>query len=289
MINCQNCNAQVPEGTKFCPSCGTPVQETNVPEVNQGYIPQEPVNYQNQEVNTGYSQPVSGNGVPQGYAGPQMNGGYNSWQPNDNTCQSMNPMSNNEGYMSNNEAVSENNTSYIPNNQPQDASANGYMPNSQPYNQNQANGFNNGYSQSGYNPNMSGGVPQGAPMNYGMDMSPEAKDAQDNKFMGILSYVGVLCLIPLFGAKNSPFAQYHAKQGFTVAVISMGWTILKPILKAIFSSISWSLYCAMLTPLSLITTAVSIFTLVVGIMGIVNVCKGECKELPLIGKIKILK
>lgn len=256
MINCPNCNAQVPEGTRFCTNCGVPVQEANVPEMNQGYAPQEPVNYQNQEVNTGYSQPVSGNSVPQGYAGPQMNGGYNSWQPN---------------------------------NQPQDASANGYMPNSQPYNLNQTNGFNNGYTESGYNPNMPGGVPQGAPMNYGMDMSPEVKDAQDNKFMGILSYVGVLCLIPLFGAKNSPFAQYHAKQGFTVAVISMGWTILKPILRAIFLSISWSFYYAMLTPLSLITIAVSIFTLVVSIIGVVNVCKGECKELPLIGKIKILK
>ena len=107
--------------------------------------------------------------------------------------------------------------------------------------------------------------------------------------MAVLSYLGILCLIPTFGAKNSPFARFHANQGISLAILGIGYPIIKAILKSIFYAISYSLGLTMSTILGILGGAVSLFVFVLSIMGIVYACKGEMKELPLIGKIKILK
>lgn len=38
------------------------------------------------------------------------------------------------------------------------------------------------------------------------------QDIDQNKIMGILSYFGILVLIPIFAAKESPFARFHANR-----------------------------------------------------------------------------
>ncbi len=45
-------------------------------------------------------------------------------------------------------------------------------------------------------------------------------DAEMNKNMAIISYVWILCLIPLLGNKKSEFVQFHAKQGFVLFLLS---------------------------------------------------------------------
>lgn len=117
----------------------------------------------------------------------------------------------------------------------------------------------------------------------------EAADAQENKFMAILSYLGILVLIPFFAAKESKFAQYHARQGITLAVFEIAYSIAVAIIKSILSAILpwslWGLYSAVSTIFSL----GSIFFLVLAIMGIVNAAQGVKKELPVIGKIDLIK
>ena len=74
MINCPNCNAQVPEGTKFCPNCGAQIPEMAQPVQHQGYVQGENP-YQQQ-----YNQPQ---GTVYG-----SQGGYNqpyTYQPEDKT------------------------------------------------------------------------------------------------------------------------------------------------------------------------------------------------------------
>ncbi|MBF0178267.1 MAG: hypothetical protein HQL63_15685 [Magnetococcales bacterium] len=39
------------------------------------------------------------------------------------------------------------------------------------------------------------------------------------RVFALLSYLGVLCLIPLYFARNSEYAQFHARQGFVVFFI----------------------------------------------------------------------
>lgn len=114
--------------------------------------------------------------------------------------------------------------------------------------------------------------------------SYSAADVQNNKAMGILSYLGILVLIPILAAKDSPFARYHANQGLVLLLCEVGFSVASMILSVIF---------AFLGPLALLWTLVSwlvsLAFLALLILGIVNAAQGLCKELPLIGRIRILK
>ncbi|MDR0990739.1 MAG: hypothetical protein LBL92_05205, partial [Propionibacteriaceae bacterium] len=87
------------------------------------------------------------------------------------------------------------------------------------------------------------------------------EDIQKNKGMAVLSYIGILVLIPLLAAKNSSYARFHAGQGLTLFAFSLAVGILSRILAAIggfFSGI-----------LVLLLGLVSIGLFVLAIMGIV--------------------
>jgi len=108
------------------------------------------------------------------------------------------------------------------------------------------------------------------------------KDAEDNKIMGILAYLGFLFLVPYLAAKESPFARFHANQGCVLFILQIAFYIAMAIFSAI---LPWSLY--FIVSLLYLAGGVGIFVLV--IMGIINAAKGEMKELPIIGKYTILK
>lgn len=119
-------------------------------------------------------------------------------------------------------------------------------------------------------------------------MNNDAADAQNNKAMGVLSYLGILFLIPLFAAKQSKFAQFHARQGLTLCVLEVAYSIATSIIKGIlWNVLPWSMW-GIYTAISSIFSLASIFFFVAAIIGIVNAVKGECKELPLIGKIDFI-
>ena len=111
------------------------------------------------------------------------------------------------------------------------------------------------------------------------NITVDPKDAQDNKIMAILAYLGILVLIPILAAKESPFARYHANQGLILFIASIAVYIVYYILALVlaFSGLGWLLYILYLV------VAIGIFVFV--ILGIVNAVKGECKPLPLIGNL----
>jgi uncharacterized membrane protein len=47
------------------------------------------------------------------------------------------------------------------------------------------------------------------------------KDIESNKLMAALSYIWALSLVMLLLKKDSPFVQFHARQGFVLFVISV--------------------------------------------------------------------
>ncbi len=102
-----------------------------------------------------------------------------------------------------------------------------------------------------------------------------AADIQQNKVMAILSYLSLLVLIPIFAAKNSPFAQFHAKQGLIVLIaqVAVNLLLFVPncifIINLIFLPITWLLNLAFLALM---------------IIGIVYAAQGQAKELPIIGR-----
>ena len=111
-----------------------------------------------------------------------------------------------------------------------------------------------------------------------------AEDINQNKTMAILAYFGPLVLIPIFAAKGSKYARFHSNQGLVLFLALIAYNIIEGILSSILLAISWSLYF-----LPTILGLVSIVFAVLAIIGIINASKGKAKELPVIGKIKLLK
>lgn len=122
------------------------------------------------------------------------------------------------------------------------------------------------------------------PVVPGAQGQADIRDAQDNKAMAVLAYLGPLVLVPIFAAKESRFARYHANQGLVLFIACIAYGIVYSILSGIILAISWRLYM-----LVSIIGFVSIVFFVLAIIGIINACKAEMKPLPVIGGIKILK
>jgi len=99
-------------------------------------------------------------------------------------------------------------------------------------------------------------------------MTKITKQVSDNKVMALLSYIGILVLIPLLTAKEDEFVRFHVKQGLVllVAVIAVSMIGIIPLL-------GW-----------LIAFVGGLTCLVLAVMGIINVLNGEEKPLPLIGQ-----
>ena len=108
--------------------------------------------------------------------------------------------------------------------------------------------------------------------------SPE--DINNNKAMAILAYLSWLVLIPLFAARESPFARFHVNQGLALAIVEIiCWIVFGilskiPIIGWLFVVVEW---------------LVSLACLILAILGIVNAVNGRAKELPVVGKFRILK
>lgn len=109
------------------------------------------------------------------------------------------------------------------------------------------------------NEGMGGGAPQG-----------DSGDIEKNKGMAVLGYIGILCLIPLLAAKESKFAQFHAKQGLALFLfeIVVGILYAIPGVNVVMFFIGWVLY---------------ILILILAIMGIVNALQGKYWKMPVLG------
>ena len=109
-------------------------------------------------------------------------------------------------------------------------------------------------------------------------------DIQNNKTMGILSYIGLLVLVPIFAAKDSKFARFHANQGLVLVIAQAIITTVLSITAVILGLIPYVGWF-----LALIVRLLIPVVYIPSIIGIINAAKGQAKELPIIGSFKILK
>ncbi len=114
------------------------------------------------------------------------------------------------------------------------------------------------------------------------DFSPN--DIASNKGMAVLSYIGLLVLIPIFAGKSSQYARFHANQGLVLFLAEIIWSAAYSILRSVLYAFSfiWGV-------IGIAAGIVSILFLVLIIIGIVNAATGTAKKLPLIGKIILIK
>ncbi len=99
----------------------------------------------------------------------------------------------------------------------------------------------------------------------------DAQDIEKNKVMALLAYI--IFLIPLLAAKDSKFARFHTNQGL---VLFLGGIIASVV--AVIPVIGW-----------IVAPIAGLVITVLAIIGILNALNGRAKELPVIGKFKILK
>lgn len=109
----------------------------------------------------------------------------------------------------------------------------------------------------------------------------DPQDINNNKGLSVLAYIGFLFLVPLLACPNSKFARYHTNQGLVLFLLEFALGVVTGIIGII--------PIAGLIIGGLLSAVGGIFTLVLMIMGIINAAQGQAKELPLIGKITLLK
>jgi len=108
----------------------------------------------------------------------------------------------------------------------------------------------------------------------------DIQDINANKPMGILAYIGILVLIPLFTSKQSKFAMFHTEQGITLAIGEVCLSVIMSII-AFIPVVGWII--------NIILGLVGLVFLILAIIGIINAANGQAKELPLVGKIRLVK
>ena len=119
-----------------------------------------------------------------------------------------------------------------------------------------------------------------APVRPDAEFDPE--DVRQNKVMAILAYFGILVLVPVFAAKESKYARFHANQGFVLFICEAAYGVVYSILNSIITAIH-------IPFLSFVLSLVYVAFFVFSILGIIHAAKGESKKLPVIGDFTILK
>ncbi|MBU4315234.1 DUF4870 domain-containing protein [Patescibacteria group bacterium] len=100
----------------------------------------------------------------------------------------------------------------------------------------------------------------------------DKKDVEDNKVLAALSYVFLLCFIPLLLAKDSKFAQYHAKQGLVLFIVEAIVMIASNIF--IFIPVfGW-----------LVIMVAYLLVAILAIIGILKALEGTYWEMPVLGE-----
>ncbi|MFH1326446.1 MAG: DUF4870 domain-containing protein [Candidatus Falkowbacteria bacterium] len=94
----------------------------------------------------------------------------------------------------------------------------------------------------------------------------DADDVEKNKIIAALSYIFILCLVPLMLKKNSEFTQFHARQGLTITV---AWFVLWVF--GIIPILGW-----------IVAFFGNIALLIISVLGVIKTLSGESWEIPFI-------
>lgn len=95
-------------------------------------------------------------------------------------------------------------------------------------------------------------------------MEVDKQDLEENGTMAALSYIWVLCLVPLIFRRKSKLAKFHAKQGLLLFVVEV--------------LLSW------LFPVPIIGWALGVLVMFLAILGIINALNGTLWEMPFLGR-----
>jgi len=105
-------------------------------------------------------------------------------------------------------------------------------------------------------------------------------DIEKNKTMGGLAYI--LFFLPLISCPDSKYARFHANQGLMLLILVIAANVVSRILHAV---LGWGLRGIA----SLLSTVLFLAVTAIAVLGLINGFTGKAKELPVIGKYRLLK
>ena len=112
----------------------------------------------------------------------------------------------------------------------------------------------------------------------------KAQDIEANRYVSILAYLHILVIVPWFGVKESPFAQYHAKVGLNLLILHLIAEIAGSVLHSLIGWIpvvGWIVGVAF-GLLNAVLWGISIF-------GIVAAAQGKARALTIMDSFKLIR
>ncbi len=117
------------------------------------------------------------------------------------------------------------------------------------------------------------------------DQQFDPADIERNKAIAGLAYLGILFFLPLVAAPESKYGRFHANQSLVLMITGFAWFIAFTLVALIFGWIIPFLGNIILILGWLGYIAIFVFY----IMGLINGFTGKAKEMPIVGKIRIIK
>ena len=139
-------------------------------------------------------------------------------------------------------------------------------------------------------PNCGGSVPFNNGSEYSCndyDYDYEYEDARKNRWYGVLSYLGIMFLIPFLCARNSAFAKYHCNQGIILYIFSTVLSLLSNV--AVYGMSNLVLPDGLINIYDTFTIALNLLIWILRILGIIHALRYEKKPLPVIGGFNLIK
>lgn len=120
----------------------------------------------------------------------------------------------------------------------------------------------------------------------------DAADVQENKILALVSYLGYFFFIPMIVKPYSRYLRFHGNQGLTLCLYLFIVSIINSVLTGIIGVAGYTSIGAAIV-VNIINAIISFifygsFVLLAGV-GIYNAVKGYARELPVIGRIRILR
>ena len=116
----------------------------------------------------------------------------------------------------------------------------------------------------------------------------EKADIETAKPFAALAYLNVLFFLPLVVVPNSRFGKFHANQALVLLIFHVVLATAFALSLSLFQSLTPEFLGFLDRFLDVVKTLPSIASFVFMLIGIVNAAQGKAKELPFIGKIKLI-
>lgn len=274
MKTCPKCSAQVKDGTNFCPACGTRLAEP----VTAGAAaqPQQAPQQAAQQAQKPFSENINSHSAYGQAGAPPQNRTYTNTAP-----QQAAPMPN-QGAPKQQPQQPPQQPNQGPTPVPPPPYYQNVNPNQQPGEDKFKEGFNNAVDKT---------------KNFFNNTTDEsslhdAQDVQQNKVLALVSYLGYFFFIPMIVKPQSRYLRFHGNQGLTLLLTEIILGVVHAVLCGIFGLIGLAgIPGAIISGIFIVLFSIAIYGAILAwvILGIVNAVTGKAKELPLIGRIRILK